>query len=48
MQKDEEVDYFREKIAGTQADRKHKEEADAIAVVEQIRKTSVAGCSFFI
>jgi hypothetical protein len=42
------VDYFREKFAGTQADRKRKEEADAKAVVEQIKKTSIAGCNFFI
>lgn len=48
IQKDEEVDFFREKFAGTQADRKLKEEADAKALAEQLKKTSIAGCSFFI
>ncbi|KAF3331025.1 putative methionine--tRNA ligase isoform X2 [Carex littledalei] len=39
--KNEEVDFFREKFAGTQADRKLKEEADAKAVAEQLKKTNI-------
>lgn len=48
IQKNEEVDFFREKFAGTQADRKLKEEADAKAVAEQLKKTNIEGGNFFI
>ncbi|KAJ4755990.1 Methionine--tRNA ligase [Rhynchospora pubera] len=40
--KDEEVEFFRQKFAGSQADRKLKEEADAKAVAEQLKKTKLA------
>ncbi|KAJ3703440.1 hypothetical protein LUZ61_007145 [Rhynchospora tenuis] len=42
---DEEVNFFKEKFAGTQADRKLKEEADAKAVAEQLKKTIIAGAN---
>lgn len=48
IQKNEEVDFFREKFAGTQADRKLKEEADAKAVAEQLKKINIEGGNFFI
>jgi hypothetical protein len=43
LQKDEEVEFFRQKFAGSQADRKLKEEADAKLVAEQLKKTKLTG-----
>lgn len=48
IQKDEEVEFFRQKFAGSQADRKLKEEADAKIVAEQLKKTKLAGLKFYI
>lgn len=44
MQKDEEVEFFREKFAGSQADRKVKAEAEA-KLSEQLNKTKISGQS---
>jgi methionyl-tRNA synthetase len=48
IQKDEEVEVFRQKFAGSQADRKLKEEADAKVVGEQLKKTKLAGLKLYI
>lgn len=40
MQKDEEVDFFRQKFAGSQAERA---EAEAAKIAEQLKKTKVSG-----
>jgi len=42
-QKDEEVDFYRKKFAGSQADRIVRAEAEAENVAEQLRKTKVSG-----
>ena len=43
VQKDEEVEYFRNKFAGSQADRVIRAEAEAAKVAEQLKKTKVSG-----
>lgn len=43
MQKDEDVEFFREKFAGSQADRIVKAEAEAKKIAEQLKKTKVSG-----
>lgn len=40
--KDEEVNYYRKKFAGSQADRVERAEAEAINVAEQIKKTTIS------
>ncbi|KAM1689876.1 hypothetical protein TB2_031128 [Malus domestica] len=40
--KDEEVEFWRQKFAGSQADRKEREEAEAIKVAAQLKKTKVS------
>ncbi|KAM1049779.1 hypothetical protein ACFX11_031847 [Malus domestica] len=40
--KDEEVEFWRQKFAGSQADRKEREEAEAIRVAAQLKKTKVS------
>ena len=47
VQKDEEVEFFRNKFAGSQADRIVRAEAEAEKVAEQLKKTKVSGCIFF-
>lgn len=42
MQKEDEVESFREKFAGSQADRKVKAEA-AAKITEQLNKTKLSG-----
>ena len=42
-QKDEEVEFWRQKFAGSQADRKEREEAEAVKVAAQLKKTKVSG-----
>lgn len=42
-QKDEEVDFYRKKFAGSQADRIVRAEAEAENVAEKLRKTKVSG-----
>ena len=42
-QKDEEVESLRKKFAGSQADRKEREEAEAVKVVAQLKKTNISG-----
>lgn len=46
MQKDETVDFFREKFAGSQADRIVKAEAEAQQLAEQLKETKVSGDEF--
>ncbi|XP_048435532.1 probable methionine--tRNA ligase isoform X2 [Pyrus x bretschneideri] len=41
--KDEEVEFWRQKFAGSQADRKEREEAEAAKVAAQLKKTKVSG-----
>nr|XP_028956621.1 probable methionine--tRNA ligase isoform X2 [Malus domestica] len=43
--KDEEVEFWRQKFAGSQADRKEREEAEAIKVAAQLKKTKVSADS---
>ncbi|KAI7995505.1 putative methionine--tRNA ligase [Camellia lanceoleosa] len=43
LQKDEEVEFFRQKFAGSQADRILKAEAKAKELAEQLKKTQVSG-----
>lgn len=45
MQKDEEVEFYREKFAGSQADRKVKADAEAKKISEQLDKTKISGKS---
>ncbi|KAB2623126.1 methionine--tRNA ligase [Pyrus ussuriensis x Pyrus communis] len=40
--KDEEVEFWRQKFAGSQADRKEREEAEAAKVAAQLKKTKVS------
>ncbi|KAK2999699.1 hypothetical protein RJ639_022582 [Escallonia herrerae] len=40
--KDEEVDFFKQKFAGSQADRKDKAEAEATKIAEQLKRTKVS------
>lgn len=42
-QKDEEVEFYRKKFAGSQADRILRAEAEAEKVAEQLKKTKVSG-----
>ena len=42
-QKDEEVDFYRKKFAGSQADRIVRAEVEAEKVAEQLKKTKVSG-----
>lgn len=42
-QKDEEVEFYRKKFAGSQADRIVRAEAEAEKVAEQLKKTKVSG-----
>ncbi|KAL6977678.1 methionine--tRNA ligase [Sarracenia purpurea var. burkii] len=42
-QKDEEVEIFRQKFAGSQADRVLKAEAEAKELVEKLKETEVSG-----
>lgn len=46
-QKNEEVESFRERFAGSQADRMERAEAEAVKVAEQLRKTKVSGYIWF-
>lgn len=52
LQKDEEVEYFRNKFAGSQADRADravKEEAEAKKVTEKLKNTKISGdCYLFL
>lgn len=43
MQKDEEVEYFREKFAGSQADRLLKAEAESKKIAEQVKNVAISG-----
>lgn len=43
MQKDEEVDFFREKFAGSQADRIVKAEADAKKISDKLKEAKISG-----
>lgn len=45
-QKDEEVEFYRKKFAGSQADRIIRAEAEAENVAEQLKKTKVSGVLF--
>lgn len=45
MQKDDEVDFFRKKFAGSQADRIERAEAEAHKMADQLKKTKVSGQS---
>lgn len=47
FQKDEEVEFFRMKFAGSQADRILRAEAEAEKMAEQLKKTNVSGCILF-
>ncbi|KAK2993274.1 hypothetical protein RJ640_022113 [Escallonia rubra] len=40
--KDEEVEFFKQKFAGSQADRKDKAEAEATKIAEQLKRTKVS------
>ncbi|CAN6555628.1 unnamed protein product [Malus baccata var. baccata] len=40
--KDEEVEFRRQKFAGSQADRKEREEAETVMVAAQLQKTNVS------
>ncbi|KAK9942904.1 hypothetical protein M0R45_008547 [Rubus argutus] len=40
--KDDEVDFLRKKFAGSQADRKEREEAEAVKLAEQLKKSKVS------
>ncbi|CAB4308040.1 unnamed protein product [Prunus armeniaca] len=44
--KDEEVESLRKKFAGIQADRKEREEAEAVTVAAQLKKTEVSAYLF--
>ena len=44
IQKDEEVEFFRLKFAGSQADRIIKAETEAKELAEKLKKTEVSGC----
>lgn len=48
MQKDEEVEFFRQKFAGSQAERVLKAEADAKKVAEQLKTTKISGLDIFL
>ena len=48
VQKDEEVELFREKFAGSQADRIVRAEAEAEKIAEKLKKTKVSGCILLI
>lgn len=41
MQKDEEVEFFRKKFAGSQADRLAKAEAEAKNIAEKLKETKI-------
>ena len=43
MQKDEEVAYFREKFAGSQAERLLKAEAETKKIAEQVKNVVISG-----
>ncbi|CAB4273432.1 unnamed protein product [Prunus armeniaca] len=45
-QKDEEVESLRKNFAGIQADRKEREEAEAVKVAAQLKKTEVSAYLF--
>lgn len=47
MQRDEEVESFRKKFAGSQADRIVRAEAEAEKIAEQLKKTKVSGCILY-
>lgn len=48
VQRDEDVEFFREKFAGSQADRVVKAEAEAKKIVEQLKEAKISGFhSFF-
>lgn len=42
MQKDEEVEFYREKFAGSQADRNLKAEAEAKKITDQLNKAKIS------
>lgn len=42
-QNDDEVDFLRKKFAGSQADRKEREEAEAVKLAEQLKKSKLSG-----
>lgn len=47
VQKDEEVEAFRKRFAGSQADRiERAEAAEAEKIAAQLKKTKVSGCNF--
>lgn len=43
VQKDEEVEFFRNKFAGSQADRIIRAQAEAAKIADQLKKTKVSG-----
>lgn len=47
VQKDEEVESFRLKFAGSQADRLVKAEADQSKVAEQLKNTKITGANLY-
>lgn len=46
LQSDKDVESFRQKFAGSQADRIVKAEAEAKQITEQLKKAKVSGYSF--
>lgn len=48
MQKDEEVEFYREKFAGSQADRIVKAEAEAKKVTDKLKEAKISGFSCFL
>lgn len=46
IQKDEEVEFYREKFAGSQADRIVKAEAEAKKISDKLKETKISGYSF--
>lgn len=42
-QKDEEVEFYREKFAGSQADRNLKAETEARKITDQLHKAKISG-----
>lgn len=48
MQKDEEVEFYREKFAGSQADRNLKAETEARKITDQLNKAKISGYVYFL
>lgn len=48
MQKDEEVEFYRQKFAGSQADRIVKAEAEAKKLTEKLKEAKISGSFCFL